>query len=276
MFAWRTFPSRDEPLSGPATTAGPGAFLTVPSLRQAGIGIAFTSRAGGYSAEPFASLDLSLVCEDNPELVARNRGRVLAALGVTLDAWCSARQVHGSRVQQVGTADRGRGALDPATTIEDTDALWTADRGVALAVLTADCVPVVVADPTARRIGVIHAGWRGLVKGVINETVAQMGNPGALVAAIGPAIGPCCYEVGPEVADAARAALGEGVVRAAEGPGTNDRSHLDLWRGAREALRRAGVRTSSIAGLCTRCEPNRFFSHRAGHVARQGVVAVIA
>ncbi len=273
MFAWRAFPSRDEQNTGPADKAGPaasrrpsdglaaGAYLTFPPLLADGIAVAFTSRLGGSSVPPFGSLNLSFVSGDDPDVVQANRSRVLGVVGARIEQWCSARQVHGANVAR---AEAGRGALSAESTIEQTDALWTDEPGIALAVLTADCVPLLLADPGAGRIAVVHAGWRGLVAGVIEKAAAHMG--GASVALIGPAIGPCCYEVGTDVADPARAALGEDVMRG---------THLDLWRGSRIALERAGVERVYLAALCTRCEPGRFYSHRAGDAGRQGVLAML-
>lgn len=261
MFAWRAFPSRGEHAG-----AAPGAYLTVPALRSAGIRVAFTTRLGGRSGDPFASLNLSYVSGDDPGTVAANRARALAALGASLDAWTSGKQVHGAHVARVGRGERGRGARSPDDTLPGTDGLVTDEPGTALAVLTADCVPVLLADPARRTIGVAHAGWRGLVAGVVERTVEELGAPDGVRAYVGPSIGPCCYEVGPEVSDAARAALGDDVARD---------GRLDLWRGTVVALRRAGVRAISVSALCTRSEPHRFYSHRAGDAARQGLVAMV-
>jgi polyphenol oxidase len=239
--------------------AGPGAFLTVPALRQDGIRVAFTGRHGGTSTAPFGSLNLSFVSGDDAEVVQANRSRALTAIGGELSQWCGGRQVHGAQVA-VGT--QGPGAYSADSTIPDTDAIWTDQDSIALAVLTADCVPVLLADSQARRIAVVHAGWRGLVAGVIEAAADAMG--GAGVGVIGPAIGPCCYEVGSEVADAATDALGAVLMRG---------THLDLWRGTRAALSRAGVERVHLAALCTRCEPHRFYSHRAGDTGRQGLIA---
>lgn len=262
MFAWRAYAARGD--------ASPGAYCTVPSLGAAGIRVAFTTRQGGISADPYRSLNLSFLSGDEPERVRANRARVLGELGASPDAWTAGRQVHGARAARVGMAERGSGAASPDTAIAETDALWTEEPDVALAVLTADCVPILLAGVMRRRIGVVHAGWRGLVAGVVEVAVGAMGRDG-LSAFVGPAIGPCCYEVGPEVAEAAVAALGAGVVR----ENGSVPLRLDLWEGARRALREAGVTDVSAAALCTRCEPHRFYSHRAGDTGRQGLVAVI-
>ncbi|HEX9713877.1 MAG TPA: peptidoglycan editing factor PgeF [Actinomycetota bacterium] len=243
----------------------------MPALNGAGIRAAFTTRHGGFSAAPFASLNLSFLAGDDPDLVRANRARVLGTLGANAESWTSAMQVHDADVARVGPAELGSGATEPDTVIPGTDALWTDRPGAALAVLTADCAPILLADPSRRRIGVVHAGWRGMVAGVIGNAVAAVEAAPTTVAFIGPSIGPCCYEVGEEVASAARETLGPEVVR--ERPGT--RPHLDLWRGAALALRAAGVHDVRPSALCTRCEPHRFYSHRAGDDARQGLVAVL-
>jgi len=223
----------------------------VPALLSAGIRVVWTTRLGGVSVDPFSSLNLSMVAGDEEEAVRRNRARVLAAVGARPDAWTSGKQIHGASVARVGAVERGAGAFDPATA------------------LVADCVPIFLADPERRRIAVVHAGWRGLVGGVIANAAREMG--GAPLGFIGPSIGPCCYEVGDDVAEPARAALGDHVVRA-----TDAKAHLDLWAGARTALRAAGVRQVMSTALCTRCETQRFYSHRGGDAGRQGVFAVLS
>jgi polyphenol oxidase len=261
MFAWRAL--EREP------GASPGAVLIVPELARHGIAVAFTTRLGGRSVEPFASLNLSYSSGDDVETVRANRRRALAAVGATLQDWTGARQVHSTRAIRVGDAERGAGWESPATVIADADALWTDRPGPALVVLTADCTPILLADTERRRIGAVHAGWRGLLDGIVERTVDEMGGPEGLVAFVGPSIGPCCYEVGSDVAGPARERLGD-VVRAVDG-----REHLDLWGGSLAALGRAGVREVWPAALCTRSEPDRFYSHRAGARGRQGLIARI-
>lgn len=262
MFAWRALPPR------PGFAAG--AYLAVPALESTGIRVAFTTRHGGASGDPFASLNLSFVSGDDGGVVRANRGRALAAIGADAGAWTSGRQVHGARVARVEPAERGSGASSPEGTIPETDALWTDEPGAVLAVLVADCLPILVADVVRRRIGVIHAGWRGLAAGVIGAAIDAIGEPARLAAFVGPSIGPCCYEVGADVAEAVARATGDEVVRG------DGRPRLDLWSGATRALHAAGVREIRPSSLCTRCEPHRFFSHRAGHAARQGLVATLS
>lgn len=262
MFAWRALAG--EP------GASPGAVLTVPELARHGIQVAFTTRLGGRSADPFSSLNLSYSSGDDPETVRANRRRALAAVGASLEDWTGARQVHSHRAVEITEAERGAGWESPAGVIPDADALWTDRPGPALVVLTADCTPILLADTTRRRIGVVHAGWRGLLAGIVETTVAAMGRPDDITAFVGPSIGPCCYEVGADVSGPARDALGD-VIRDVGG-----REHLDLWAGSLIALARAGVREVWPAALCTRSEPGRFYSHRAGARGRQGLLARIA
>ncbi|MCI0345718.1 MAG: polyphenol oxidase family protein, partial [Chloroflexi bacterium] len=217
----------------------------------------------------FASLNLSYSSGDDPAGVRANRARALGAVGGEPASWTGTRQVHGTRIVAVGAAERGAGWDSPRTVIPEADALWTDRPDVSLVALTADCVPILLADAAGRRIGVVHAGWRGLVAGVVERSVDAIGSPERLAAFVGPAVGPCCYEVGDDVAEPAAERLGD-VVRRRSG-----RSFLDLWHGVTVALQRARVNEIWPAALCTRCEPGRFYSHRAGARGRQGLIARI-
>jgi hypothetical protein len=273
MFAWRAFPSRGDH-TGPAGSgqdpAGPGAWLAIPSLEVVGIRVAFTTRLGGVSAPPFSSLNLSRASGDDAAAVEANRARALSAIGCGPDAWTACEQVHGAAVAQVGGSERGAGR-EAGSSIRGTDALWTEEAGVALVIRTADCVPIVLADARRRRVGVVHAGWRGLIAGVVAAAVEAMGDEAGITACVGPAIGPCCYEVGEDVAAPARDTFGEEIIY----EGYRDLPHVDLWRATTIALERAGVTDLAIAALCTKCESHRFFSHRAGDAGRHGLVAVL-
>lgn len=175
-----------------------------------------------------------------------SRRRILrAAAGRPLDlAWLE--QVHSARVREARPGPCGRG-----------DALVTRRTGLALAVAAADCVPVVVAGPG--RLAAIHAGWRGIADGVVARAVELLGGEASELAAwIGPAIGPCCYEVGDDVAARVADASDLGVVH----PGTRDRPHLDLGAAVESQLRAAGVARVSAVRYCTRCESERLWSYR--------------
>jgi YfiH family protein len=201
---------------------------------------------------------------DDPGNVVENRPRAAAAVGAGLGDLVFATQVHGAAARVVTGADRGRGAAAPGETVGAADALVTTDPGTVLAVLVADCVPIVLYDPRARVIACVHAGWRGTVARVTGAAVAAMrtlgARPGDVLAGIGPAIGPDRYQVGAEVAGAARDALGP-FLR----PDGTGAWLFDLWAANRFLLREAGVpdRNIHLAGVPTGPEPGLFFSDRA-------------
>jgi YfiH family protein len=197
--------------------------------------------------------------------VVENRRRLSAAVGADPETATMAWQVHGSVV----TEAKPRGILE-RTVFERCDGLWSDRPGQAMALLTADCYPVAIAGvPDRGRVGlcVLHVGWRGLLAGIVESGVAALGQ-GALRAAIGPGIGACCYEVGDDVLDPFRERFGSDI--------TVD-GKLDLAEATERALRRAGVEEVERSGHCTACEPGLFFSHRRdhGHTGRQGVIAYI-
>jgi polyphenol oxidase len=216
----------------------------------------FTGRAGGVSAPPFASLNLGRWTDDDTEAVERNRERVAARAGLPLERVAQGRQVHGAVVRRVARLP---------VEVEDADGQATPLEDAGVLVLTADCLPVALAAHGA--VAMVHAGWRGLADGVIEEGVAalrEVGGRSDVVAAIGPGAGGCCYEVGDDV----RTALGQEPLGAP--------APIDLKALARERLLRAGVATVHDCGVCTMCtDPELFFSHRRdGPVTgRQGGIA---
>ena len=226
--------------------------------------VAFSTRVGGVSEGPFRSLNLGILTADDPDRVVGNRRRLAAAVGADAETATMAWQVHGANV----TRAESRGIVTPGTPYERCDGLWSDRPGQAMVLVTADCLPVAIArrDGTPR-LAVLHVGWRGLLGGIVEAGVAVLGD-GTLAAAIGPGIGPCCYEVGEEVAEPFRAAYGEDVVR-----GRN----LDLRAATARALRRAGCATVERFDLCTSCDETLFFSHRRdlGRTGRQGVIAYV-
>jgi polyphenol oxidase len=226
-----------------------------------------TTRDGGVSGGAYASLNLGLTVGDDPDLVAENRRRAVTALGLDLADCVFAHQVHGRAVAVVGDADRGRGtlALDDAPAC---DALVTATPGLGLAALAADCLTLVLYDPGAHLLGVAHAGWRGTAAGVAAAAVEAMvglgASPGAVLAALGPAIPAARYQVGDEVAEAVRDGLGPAdgaAVLAPDGPG---HWRLDLAEANRRSLVAAGVEPGRIEapGLVTG-PGTSYFSDRA-------------
>lgn len=242
--------------------------LVATSLEQRGFLAAFTERTGGVSASPFASLDLGFHTGDHRQRVRENRKRVIAALDT--GAFTSGRQVHGGGLARVGARRAGAGFEDPGTAFPGVDALAVSGRGLPVAVLVADCVPFALASPSEGRLVVGHAGWRGLVAGLVERTVAAFDRPAGAYAAIGPSIGPCHYEVGEDVALAVVASSETGAVTHRRGGAV----FLDLPATVTRRLRVGGVRRVEVAGLCTACEEGRFFSYRRdGVTGRQALIA---
>ncbi|MBO0818751.1 MAG: peptidoglycan editing factor PgeF [Actinobacteria bacterium] len=262
-----------------ATTAAAAGFrrraglevLTWPVFDPLAVDVMVTTRHGGVSGGgqgPYATLNLSLQTGDELADVLENRRRVAAAIGAGPADFVYARQVHGATARVVSAADRGRGTVTAGDAIPDADALVTADPGVVLAVLVADCVPVVLYDPAARVLACVHAGWRGTVARVASSALTVMRTLGArpadVIAGIGPAIDPERYQVGEDVAAAAEQAFGPmtGEVLRPDGTG---KWLFDAWAGNHLTLREAGVpaRNIHLAGVPTGPEPGQFFSHRA-------------
>jgi YfiH family protein len=209
---------------------------------------AFTSfRSGGVSEGEFAGLNLGGHVGDHPERVAENRRRLTQCLRLPAEPlWLS--QVHGSRIVD-GAA--------PATL--EADGAWTDQSAVVCAVMTADCLPILLCDVSGRKIAAVHAGWRGLAEGVIEAAVAAL-QPAELMAWLGPAIGPDAFEVGPEVRQAftqRHGSYGE-----AFRPGTGDRWLADIYMLARLVLEGRGIGRVYGGGLCTHSDSRCFFSHR--------------
>jgi YfiH family protein len=221
---------------------------------QPGYLVGFTTRGGGVSEGPWSSLNLGRRNGDDPARVDENRRRALAALGLDAPALAQSRQVHSAVVRRAS----------PGGPVEEGDGLWTDTPGEAMLALAADCVPIAIARRGGqRRLAVLHAGWRGLAAGIVEAGVSAVG--GETAAVIGPAIGPCCYEVGPEVSERFDADLTRSRV-------------LDLWTAAERKLRAAGVARIERVDLCTRCNPELFFSHRRDGKPRgtHGVLGALA
>jgi polyphenol oxidase len=224
--------------------------------------VAFSTRLGGVSEAEFASLNLGILTED-----VVNRTRLCEAVDADPDGATMAWQRHGGTV----TRAQPRGIITPGTVYDHCDGLWSDAPGRAMLLLTADCMPIAIARSDGLRpaVEILHAGWRGLLAGIVAAGVRAIGAR-KLVAAIGPSIGPCCYEVGEEVAAPFRQAFGEDVM--------HEGSKLDLWTAAERALRAAGVEHVDRFDLCTACDGDRFFSHRRDHgrTGRQGVIAYVS
>jgi YfiH family protein len=236
--------------------------VTVPLLRWEGPGpyvVAFSTRRGGVSDGPYASLNLGRLTGDDADRVAENRQILCREVGADEAQLNYNRQVHGAKVLRAERNQSGRQA----------DALWTDVPGRPLLAFAADCLPIVLSRAAGPRpaLAVVHAGWRGLLAGVIANAGRALGS--AFAAVIGPGIGPCCYEVGGEVAAPFGESFGWDVAR---------NGKLDLWTSAQRALNAAGAVRVERTDLCTSCLPELFFSHRRdrGTTGRQGVIAYVA
>jgi YfiH family protein len=236
--------------------------LTSPRLAQEGFRHAFFTRRGGVSAGEHASLNFAASTGDDPENVARNVERAAEVLGVDAARVLYLSQVHGADAVVVTGADARDGAIH-----REGDAIAArAGEPVACGVRSADCGTILVGDAASGAVAAIHAGWRGTVRGVVPAAVARLrelaGGGGRLVAAIGPHIEACCFEVGDEVAAelAAASDAGGSVVR----PGPRGKPHVDLRAVLRAQLRAAGLDGGAIDDVrgCTACDPERFFSYR--------------
>jgi polyphenol oxidase len=223
--------------------------------------VAFSTRRGGVSEGDFRSLNLGLRTEDEPDDVIENRRRLADAVGADASRATMAWQCHGARVARA----RPVGFVTPGTVWERCDGLWTDDPGQPMMLLTADCLPVAICRTRGEpALALLHVGWRGLLAGIVGEGCGVLGQA-PLAAVVGPGIGPCCYEVGTEVADPYRQAFGADV--AVDG-------RLDLWAACERALRAAGCDDVHRVDRCTSCEGETFFSHRrdSGRTGRQGVI----
>lgn len=243
----------------------------IPGIRHA-----VATRIGGTSDPPYQGLNLGLRTGDDPEKVRAHRRAFCAALNVDPDRVAAGRQVHGDGLALVGagalpgveTHPPGAGLIDADAAIPDTDALATAEPGVGIFLLVADCTPVLLADPVRRVVATVHAGWRGTTKRIAEQTVGRLEavygcRPADLIAGIGPAIGRCCYEVDDPVIRAVLAA------QPADAPDlltfkSNGRAQLDLAEANRRQLIDAGLRPESIelSGICTACTTALVYSER--------------
>ncbi len=240
-------------------TYGDAVYYQFEALAARGVPHGVFTRLGGYSGAPYASLNVGHTVGDDDEAVEANHRLIYGALAVEPQRVVTAHQVHGHHVAAVSGQDGGR--VVPAT-----DGLVSAEPGTMLMMRFADCLPVLLYDVRRRLAGLAHAGWRGTMEDVAGHTVRAMQaafgcDPADLVAGLGPGIGPCCYQVGEEVIQAAAAAFpaSAGLVRQQDdGTYHFDLAGANLWQ-----LRRAGVAQCEVAPFCTACDVAEFYSHRA-------------
>lgn len=216
---------------------------------------AFSTRLGGVSREPYDALNVAIMTGDERDDVRENRLRLAAALGREPDGVVMGRQVHGAELREHAERQEPRVYADVVKSPDEVDAHATADPGLTPLVMVADCLPVALAGPGG--VAMAHCGWRGLAAGIVARASTAVE---AEAAAVGPGIGPCCYEVGDEV-----------LTEFADLDGVADGRMLDLSAVARALLERAGVEATETSGLCTKCNPDLFYSHRrdGGRTGRQ-------
>jgi YfiH family protein len=224
-----------------------------------GAAVRFSTRAGGVSEGPFASLNLGVQTGDALDSVVENRRLLADSVGLSPAAVAIGHQVHGIAIERWDAPPAGP-FTDAASARPEVDGHVTALRDLGLLVQVADCLPVALA--TQEQIAMVHCGWRGVADGIVAGAVAEFDTPPAAV--VGPGIGRCCFEVGPEV-----------LAEFADVGGAADGRMLDLRMVAEARLRAAGVERVEHVDLCTHCREDLFFSHRrdGGVTGRQcGIV----
>ena len=242
------------------------AFDSYPQFQHA-----IFTRKGGISPSPFFSLNLSTAVGDRPDIVQHNIETVCQALGIAAARTVSCHLVHGARVITVTAANR-------QIEMGQADGLITAEANTWLFMRFGDCTPLIFFDPVQKAVGLSHAGWRGTMQNAAGATVKAMGEqlgckPKNMLAVIGPAIGPCCYEVGQDVIEAGQANLNNAANLFYKN-GKPNHAHFDMWAANQQQLTEAGVTQVIQSGLCTACRTAEFFSHRAeqGQTGRFGVI----
>lgn len=224
-----------------------------------GIFNAVFTRVGGVSRLPFSQLNVGQLVGDELAAVEINHRLIYQTLGLSEKKVVTARQVHGCDVAVVDVLDGGR-------TIPGTDALITSTPGLSLILRFADCLPIFLFDPEEQVVGLGHAGWRGTAARLAHRMVSVMmgsfgSDPPDIIAGLGPAIGPCCYQIGANVAQQLTASLED--CQGALHPSEGDAFHFDLWEANRQQLMRLGIHRIETCHICTACHTSEFFSHRA-------------
>lgn len=251
-------------------------FRLEPWMEHAKIRAGFTSRQGGVGKAPYDSLNCAFHVGDEPKDVISNRRRLAESLGFLPESWTCGEQTHGVNIALVTHKDRGRGSLDRASAFSDTDGLITDVPGVLLTSFYADCVPLYFYDPMHSVVGLAHAGWKGTVAEIAAAMVGEMGRqygtrPQDILAAIGPSIGDCCYEVNNQVMDHVYPLEKSFVEETGHTPSlyrkseaNTDKTMLNLKELNRRIMIKAGILPTHIecTTWCTSCNPDLFFSYR--------------
>jgi len=235
---------------------------------------AILTRKGGFSKPPFDSLNTGGTVGDDPQAVIKNHQKIYQTLGYDYDTRFDVWQVHGTKILCTDAPRK------PGAPHEKADGILTNHQGITLFMRFADCVPILLFDPVQRVIGIIHSGWQGTFKRIAQNAVEKMCNcygstPANILAGIGPSICQDCYEVGPEVYQAFLDSFGENGKRYFKL--VDESLFVDLWAANRDILQDAGVTKIEIAGLCTACHLEDWYSHRAenGRTGRFGVMMTL-
>lgn len=264
-----------EPFQEMKSAKGPSLFLLSEWMRRhERLTVGFSGRSGGVSGPPWASLNIGLHVGDRADDVIQNRKLIAAAIDWPFESWTCAEQVHGSQVGRVTKLERGKGRASHADAIAGCDAIMTNEPDLLLASFYADCVPLYFYDPEHGAVALAHAGWRGTVGQIAAATLRAMGeaygtNPQQVAAAIGPAIGSCCYEVDGIVIDEVDALIAElqledAVAQSLMTRDGNGKARPDLKEINRQIMIKAGILPIHIelTEWCTGCRRDLFYSHR--------------
>lgn len=242
----------------------------------------FSTRLGGVSKGVCSTMNLSFARGDDEEAVRENYRRMAAALHVEEDSFVLSAQTHTTNIRVVTEKDRGKGLIEPLD-YSNVDGLVTDEPGLCLTTFYADCVPLFFLDPVKKVIGLSHSGWRGTVGRIGERTLAVMkdtygSNPENVLAAIGPSICQSCYEVSEDVINAFRQHFSEKDWKVLFYRKENGKYQLNLWKANEIVLKEAGIREENLAvtNLCTCCNSELLFSHRASEGKRGNLAAFLA
>lgn len=262
--------------------AGEVTYLTYPAFEKLeGIIHGFSTRLGGVSRGIYSSMNLSFTRGDEEEAVKENYRRIAQSIGFRTDDIVTSDQTHTANVRKVTEADRGKGITVPRD-YQDVDGMVTNVPGLVLTTFYADCVPLYFADPVKRVIGLSHSGWRGTVAKIGKVTVEKMKeeygcHPEDILAAIGPSICQDCYEVSEDVIEEFKTAFAGEYQERLYYKKKNGKYQLNLWETNRLIFLEAGIPEANISmpGICTCCNPEFLFSHRASHGKRGNLAAFL-
>lgn len=258
-------------------------YVQMPILSSTGlVNHCFSTKHGGVSSGIYESMNLGFNRGDLEKNVRDNYNLLCSVIGIDTDDLVFSNQIHEDKIIIVNVGDRGKG-LTKESNIIGVDGLITGDKGVALVTSYADCVPLYFLDPVRQVIGLSHAGWRGTVKKIGAKTIDMMkerfgSRPEDILAAIGPSIGVCCFEVSEDVKIEVEKMFNRDIIDKIVIPRGNKKYMIDLWQANEYVLLEAGILKNHIekTDICTMCNKNDLFSHRATDGKRGNMVAIMA